>query len=172
MWPTCLEGKLWSRTRSNTSARFELHLSQATQPLALPAPCLALPFTPHPQMHPNCLCLPTSPNVLHYLYCPLLVAFAFDNAQIPPTLVVLTFSIAQTFCLSLPLSSFPFSLSQLFPSSSLLSHFICFSFIYCAVLHALPHRPSLLLIQKCSILLAACEIFGNYLERIFIPFKH
>lgn len=71
-----------------------------------------------------------------------------------------------------PLPSFLFPFPALFPSSSLLSHFICFSFIYCAVLHALPHRPSLLLIQKCSILLAACEIFGNYLERIFIPFKH
>lgn len=94
----------------------------------------------------------------HYLL-PQLVAFALTMLEIPPTLVVFTFSIAQTFFPFLPPPlqlRFGFVVAFYLPFIHLL---LC-----CA---CLPHRPSLLLIQKCYILLAACEIFGNYSGRIF-----
>lgn len=158
--PSCLEGG-----RAELHHPLEIHLSQTEKPLAQGSPYL----------HPSCLyssclhlslpapfpCPPRGSTICCHNWSPL----PLTMLEIPPTLVVFTFSIAQTFFSislppppTLPLLQLPFSFVVAF-------YLLFIHLLLCC--SCLPHRPSLLLIQKCYILLAACEIFGNYSGRIF-----
>lgn len=126
-------------------------MSQTENPLAQASPCLHLCFL-------SVFPLPWAP-LASTIYCHNWSPLPLTMLEIPPTLVVFTFSIAQTFFPFFPpplQHRFGFVVAFYLPFIHLL---LC-----CA---CLPHRPSLLLIQKCYILLAACEIFGNYSGRIF-----
>lgn len=96
----------------------------------------------------------------HYLL-PQLVAFAFDNARnSPDSCCLYIFNCTNLF----PLPATPPPLQLRF--GFVVAFYLPFiHLLLCCA--CLPHRPSLLLIQKCYILLAACEIFGNYSGRIF-----